>query len=326
MGLADFLDEEEDLAPKKPVGVAASVYASLMQNRTLATEYVKPVMPLDRKNPRTFLRASGLGYLCTRMETLRIKHNASLVDNETPADLWARSLGHAHHEMMQRDVAPSVVGHRMLGWWRDEKGEILKGYDAPGRPKLFPRPADGKWTYEEVFAFDSDIGIGGHPDAVVDWTGSGLPEALVPDGYELQEYKTRGGANEVTAASRWAQVDPAQGGRPDFEHVVQTNIYLMLLGLQWGRIIYIKKGASDPDGAFVEWRVRRDDTMLAGVKNVIAQHWKAVDLAIEEAVVHPTGPCNDFYTGRARTCPMRYECFGRTWKKKREDVVFGDPA
>ncbi len=298
-----------------------SVIARLMAKTHSAERRIPPVRPLDPKDPSTYMRASSVGFVCSRYEALRIAHKATILDSEKVSDRFAMSVGTAYHRMMQDDVMPAVLSERMVGWWRGLNANTIE-YASDGLPMLVPRPDDGKhWVYEEVFAFDSRYGIGGHPDAIVDWRGSGLPD--VPDDFEVEEIKTRGGPTDRMAEWRFDDVDPDKGGAPLPFHVLQIQTYMWLLNLKHGRLIYVKPGSNQSANAIVEWRIPRDEAVIDKIKANLEAFWADMDIVRTTGFVTPHGLCNDFSDNRARECPMRFECFNRKARGKRADVEFG---
>ena len=290
----------------------ATVYRDLMNDASWDEGEIFPAKPAVRLNRSTYMRVSAISYMCARLESIRISNGIVLRKEVDPESAYTFILGRHHHEMMQESVVPAILRNRMRGWW--QKGDAHVGGLVDGKPEMLPPPdGDPGWKYQEMYAYSHDLLVHGHPDMVIDWTGSGLPG--VPDAAEVQEYKSKDPIS-------WAMIDPEQGGYPDKSHVIQTQMYMALLGLNYGRIVYVKKGERRLNETFIEWPLERDEGLLASIKTMIADFWVAIRDAHETGKWHETKlqQCSKFESGRALNCPLRYECHSRTWRKERTAI------
>ncbi len=320
MSFADLVGPPK--SRRTPVAVdGGAVLTRLMAGAKIET-WSRPLRPFDPSDTSTYMRASSVGSVCTKREALRVKHRAAILDTERVSDRYAMSVGSAYHRMMQHDVLPSVLGQRMVGWWRGDGAAIMSYGPDAGRPILAPRPAHGRWAYEEVFAFDSEYGIGGHPDMVVDWRGSGVAD--VPDAEEVLEFKTVGGPTAGMAAHRFEAVSPPYG-KPMQAHFLQIQVYMWLLGLSHGRLVYLRPGVNQSADSIVEWAVPRHELTIQGIKDNLKSFWASMDRVRTTGEVPHSGLCGDYYDQKAKDCPLRYECFSRKPPSKRPNVLFEGP-
>ena len=290
----------------------ATVYRDLMNTHQWEQSEDLPASLPVKGDRSTYMRVSALGYLCPRLESIKIAEKFAITGSLDPESAYTFMLGHHHHSMMQDSLVPTILQDRMRGWWKFGKA-TASSWASVGMPDLLPKPDKRRWKYEELYAFDDNFFVHGHPDMVLDWTGSGVPGT--PDACEVQEYKTKD-------PTIWAAIDPDQGGYPDPVHVIQTQAYMWLLGLDHGRIVYIKKGERRIQEAFVEWPLRRDPDVVNGIQSLLATYWDSVTAAHAGRTwyEHRLPKCSEFSKGRAAGCPARYECHGKGWKKERTDI------
>jgi hypothetical protein len=246
---------------------------------------------------------------------------------EDAADVWATAVGTAYHRAWQEELLPLLSGATLLGWWErdfcmskdlDEvvtyDGRLLRGIETV-RGKLqagplsyaaIPRPEGEGWRYVELAFCDGAHNLTGHCDGILRWA----------DGAEeVFELKT-------VSPHSFKLVDPAVGGVPFAEHVVQVQMYMHWAGLPRGRLLYVRKEADAAVGALAEHVVRADPAVVAEVHATV--------LAVREALAtheewwqgggvgdKPLWPwrlehgCRYKGDRRARLCPQRGACFVR---------------
>lgn len=299
-----------------------SAYAAMLK---VAMGNRPPVLPRPvpvRDDMSTWIRVSELGYTCSRAESIRVKEQLAVRRQLDPLTAYTFALGTAHHDAFQREMLPMMFGNRLLGWWRRRDSvnadELRGGYRSVSDPGLVPSPGDG-WEYVEPHLVDADLMLHGHPDAVVDWTGLGIPGT--PDGLEVQELKT-------CAPEIWRVVDPWQGGQPMGKHVLQAHGYMILSGIRHARITYIRKGDSDPSQGkgLAEWRVPYDGCIALQIKDWLIEYQNAMRRVHLDGVVHGerATDCTKKDCGRAIKCPVKYECWNMKSRKVREAYKLGE--
>jgi hypothetical protein len=291
----------------------STVYRDLMNAHDWSDRERLPMRRPVAGDPSTYIRVSSLGRSCARYESIRVAMSLAIREQIEPDIGYTFLLGHHHHQLMQESLVPQIMGPRMRGWWRRGEEKLEASYP-DGRPQLFAPPGPD-WTYREPYAVNHDHLVHGSTDMVIDWRGSGVKGA--PDALEVQEYKSK---DQVS----WAMIDPDQGGYPDESHVVQAQTYMWLLGIDYGRIVYIKKGERRVAESFVEWPVKRDDALIGSIVSQLSEIRSAVSDAYETGAWHQEKlpKCKSFEKGQAKSCPLRYECHNRPWKKSRPELRF----
>jgi hypothetical protein len=284
-------------------------------------------------------RASGLGSLCPRGAVLaadlaRTQHAGTQVDAvpmvtrlEDAKDVWALAVGTAYHRAWQEELLPLLPGATLLGWWARDfsmtqdgreavtaEGHVLHGVAMVRGPAqagplpyaAIPRPDGEGWRYVELAFADAAHTLTGHCDGILRWA----------DGAEeVFELKT-------VSPHSFTLVDPAVGGVPFAEHVVQVQMYMHWAGRARGRLVYVRKEADAAVGALAEHLVRPAPEAVAQVHATVAATRAA--LAVQEAWwaggcagAKPPWParyeqgCRYKGDQRARLCPQRALCFAR---------------
>ena len=156
----------------------------------------------------------------------------------------------------------------------------------------------------EELEFDwPDLRLTGHCDGILAWS------ALDPDAEdEVLELKT--------ASDRsFDSVNPALGGKPYQDHVIQLHCYMAGTGLRRGRIVYIRKGDHQIRESLVEHEVAFDDALWERICDLASKSIEAVQALAAQEDGEPAFPprldeCAAKRSRRASRCPMCDLCFG----------------
>lgn len=264
-------------------------------------------MPEKRRDQTPYegmwFRSSGLYRLCPRSLQLGKEHGVNLAIDVDSKLRWIFGSGTAIHTQFQQDYLPTL-GNVFQGWWSkngsDEpwhKGESLS--EGSLSNKWTTKPDGNDWQYEELEFVNEEFRLTGHCDGVLVW-GEDDVEAL-----ELKTISSRGYDN----------VDPALGGRPKAEHVIQVQAYMWLMGLKRARLVYINKDLNNlfPTG-ICEHVVERDDAKIKLIQGMLKDCATASDLGLEVDLFDRIDECPKKSAYRAKDCKVRDYCFP---KKKR---------
>lgn len=240
-----------------------------------------------------WFRVSQLASLCAREEVLVSTTNLVRKDKVNPDLATIFAHGHALHWAFQNIMLPGVGVLR--GRWvclgcGSRYGVQEK--DQSAVDAAVPRPAGctvcrGKeFLFQEYDLSDIEHKLTGHSDGFLDIPGL--------DGYGVFEGKSINprGAWEVRSC-------------PKMDHVIQTQCYLWLTGLQWGKLVYWDKSGVGM-GAFIEHHIERDEETIDGVKHMI----KTIRAGIREKE-YPARICETASCKRAGVCSVRKACFAR---------------
>ena len=265
-------------------------------------------MPEKRRDQTPYegmwFRSSGLYRLCPRSLQLGKEHGVNLAIEVDSKLRWIFGSGTAIHTQFQQDYLPTL-GDVFQGWWSKlesdqpwHKGEELTGGSLSN--KWTKRPEGKGWQYEELEFVNEEFRLTGHCDGVLVWNEDDI-EAL-----ELKTISSRGYDN----------VDPALGGRPKGEHVIQVQAYMWLMGLDKARIVYINKDLNKlfPEG-ICEHIVERDDAQIKLIQGMLKECAKASDLGLEVPLYDRIDSCPKKSAYRAKDCKVRDHCFPKKRKK-----------
>jgi len=258
-----------------------------------------------------WFRSSGLYRLCPRSLQLGKEHNVNLAIEVDSKLRWIFGSGTAIHTQFQEDYLPTL-GDVFQGWWKRgtssrshsastlAKGSKLSEYSLSH--KWIPKPDGDDWVYEELEFVNQEYRLTGHMDGVLVW-GEDDIEAL-----ELKTISSRGYDN----------VDPALGGRPKGEHVIQVQAYMWLTGLERARIVYINKDLNMlfPEG-ICEHIVERDDAQIKLIQGMLKDCATASDLGLEVPLYDRIDSCPKKSSYRAKDCKVRDYCFPRKSRSKK---------
>lgn len=268
------------------------------------------------------------------------------VDTTGADDLWFFDQGKLYHDLIQQRVIQSFPEGIVQGSWerlvpfkeplagtetsllkREEELYLVDG-DYPVEKVVRGwgiRPEGDGWRYIEPKIRIQGYRIVVKPDAILNW----------PEFREVLEIKTEGlDAKE--------SLDPAMGGAPRPQHVVQVNIEMWATGLEQARILYIFKGAKGVRPSFIEHVVHYDEQLIEQVKERAAKCVEAVSViehlmdemasmgepekeivkaAHAAAYAVPRLPdCPMKSKGKARYCAGRDACFPKGWKKTDKEL------
>jgi hypothetical protein len=155
-------------------------------------------------------------------------------------------------------------------------GKIIMGVDAPKR--------GGFWTYHEPKLYNEEFNIPGHADGILKLSKNPKGEST------LLEIKTINGRRFKMLSA------------PDESYVFQMNIYLWLLGLKRGWLVYYTKDAKQEKPKV--FRVSYDPDIIEEVKRRITLHKRAWP---EKRLTR--GICMSRIDPRAKYCEWVNECF-----------------
>jgi hypothetical protein len=155
--------------------------------------------------------------------------------------------GNAFHWRMQRDLA---VANVLRGYWKCRRCEKTHGKENK-IGILIPEKCecgDGRkglslFEYRELEVEDKEYNFKGNADGIIDIVGSDIQHYVV----DFKTIKT-----EKFNILR----------KPDVKYIVQINIYMWLLGLEFGIIYYEDKN----DHSVKEFLVRSDERIIDNVK------------------------------------------------------------
>lgn len=294
----------QDVMKPKTVAVSRRLQDALSESMAEARREQVP-------HTGMYFRSSGLYRLCPRSIQLGRAHEVNLAITVNSKLRWIFGSGTAIHTQFQQDYLPTL-GDVFQGWWRrvapseggaaqEERcvGESLNEFSL--RNKWVPRPEGDGWQYEELEFLNREFRLTGHCDGVLVW-GENDIEAL-----ELKTISSRG----------YEAVDPALGGRPKGEHVIQVQAYMWLMGLDRARIVYINKDLNQlfPSG-ICEHVVERDDAQIKLIQGMLRDCAQAADLGLEIEPFDRLPECTKKSDPRAKDCPTKHECFPRKTKAK----------
>lgn len=271
-------------------------------------------MPEERRSQvpheGMWFRSSGLYKLCPRSLQLGRANEINLALKVDSKLRWIFGSGTAIHTQFQQDYLPTL-GDVFQGWWRrvthgdgENVEEWAFGEELTGgslRNKWRSRPEGEGWEYEELEFVNAEHRLTGHCDGVLVWG---------PDDIEALELKT-------ISSRQYDNVDPALGGRPKGEHIIQVQAYMWLMGLDRARIVYINKDLNTlfPQG-ICEHVVERDEAQINMIKGMLKDCATAADLGLEAPLYDRLPDCTKKSDKRAKDCAARNECFPRKTKAK----------
>lgn len=253
-----------------------------------------------------WFRSSGLYRLCPRSLQLGREHGENLALKVDSKLRWIFGSGTAIHTQFQQDYLPTL-GNVFQGWWRRvnengveewEKGESLSEYSLAN--KWTPRPEGTGWEYEELEFVNNDFRLTGHCDGVLVWGEDDI------EAFELKTISSRGYDN----------VNPALGGRPKGEHVIQVQAYMWLMGLNRARIVYVNKDLNMlfPEG-ICEHVIERDEAQILLIQGMLKDCAEAADVGLGIDLHDRIPECSKKSAYRAKDCGVRDHCFPKRGRK-----------
>ena len=252
--------------------------------------------------PRLCPRQTVLGYLRDQKTTMKIDSVLG----------WIFITGTGYHDLFQKYILTNLKGVEFLGHWVCKKcnAKYVRKKTKYGREFVIKKKKKKKcgnkvFYYDELSFLDKERRITGHCDGGLRWQNKEE---------ELLELKTV------------SNIDWIRAKGVKYEHRVQVNYYLRYSGQSRARILYISKKEVDPDDAFVEFIVERDDSILEKFDELIDQTRKYLleikpikekyDIPLNEMnfkefklIPGRLSQCKNKSDYKARYCPSRQECF-----------------
>lgn len=270
MAIKDILGKAR--RKKRNIGDDFSVVQSIYDRMGSIKD--KPPINLDE----FYLRASGLGYICPREEVIVYNNNIERTDIIEPKLDFIFSIGHKLHDIVQEVLADILLGN----WKCDSCFKVFGNNELIKKPD-FCKDCDGKdFSYHEVTLLNKEHGIGGHPDGIVEIDGERV----------LLEFKTCNDAVYTSLSFK----GPSKG------YIMQMNIYMWLLGLTKGFIVYINKNNSE----MREFVINKDEVLIYEVLKMA----KSIKDGINDNVLPDRTVCDSIDSYRAKSCPVKKICFG----------------
>jgi hypothetical protein len=311
--LADVLGNNDS---KKSKANDAS-FRKLIAHGLASTRTVGPIPIPSSEDPSTFFRASAIGSACARKEAIKIVE--FLCEQDTvDADLaLVFAKGHAAHYLHQEHLVPAVAKKAMVGWWRadDAQAQLSQVGKLFSYEQAVAHFGHENVRYVEPHLFDFENRLKGHPDLILDWDLVENKAHGFPSGREIVEFKTRNWMKSL-----WDAVDPEVGGEPLPKHVLQVQAYMMMTGIKRARIVYLRKGDfSDLQDCYAEHVVTADKEVHKNLKKFLDAWRDAIKAAYAKGEIPERTKCATFDCQLAKSCALRYRCFGK--KTKNEPVV-----
>ncbi len=269
------------------VAAAAGSKGSLKKLIRLALVEERSVQWLDNDS---YVRVSSLSNMCAREEVLAAKSKtvrASKVDADLGL-IFAHGTG--LHYVLQNEVLADTGA--LVGIWRcvecakafgKLEGAVGVSQTLVRKPKKCDCGSED-FLYREQKFVNEEYRIGGHPDGFL--ILQGFP------GLGIVECKS------ISSRRVWEVKDT-----PDLGHVIQTQTYMWLTGLQWGKILYWEKGGFGTS-ALVEHTIERDEETIDQIKLLLTSIWDGI-----KAGTNPGRICSIKTAERAKKCPMVEACF-----------------
>jgi len=283
--------------------------------------------PIPPRQLGDVFRGSSLGYMCPRAEVLCNLGEIHREDEIDPDLDFIFAIGNGCHEAIQQNILKDII----VGAWRcrgcgavygDMEHLIAMPLACEG--KLYNRETEeleqcpnhnysedvvADWhlpgfAYKEIDLHHLDPLVYSHPDGVL-WRGEGLPpDDLTFDNPYLELL-------EIKSAS-WTAILYGYGHghvekAPIPYHVDQAMLYMWILGIKRGRILYIDKSGRGIKSSFIEHTLELDE-------EYIREHVLSMPVTIDEGIRErdPTKAkriCKDKSCAKARACVVREPCW-----------------
>jgi len=268
------------------------------------------------RNQGDTFRGSSIGYMCPRQEVLCSLGGHWRQDEISPDLDFIFACGTGIHEAIQQSFFRGL----MIGAWRclgcgAEYGSMQQPIASPkkcdsmrwNRETQEPEPCPNHNYHEDVvldwhlpgFAYkeidlslSDPIQLYSHPDGIL-WRGSGeCPDDISMDDPMLEVLELKS-ASWVAMLYGYGHGEIANAPVP--YHVDQVMLYMYILGIKRGRLVYVDKSGRGLRSSFIEHPVVLDRKYVE--ERVIGRF-----LSIDRAC--PNKSCS-----RARACPVRKECW-----------------
>lgn len=252
---------------------------------TLHEERVIPAL-----TDTSYMRVSSLASLCAREEVLASRLGAVRRD-VIDADL---KLIFAHgtglHYVLQNEVLAATGA--LIGVWKcvdcattfgKLDGDVGRSQTLVRRPQKCECGSEDFFYREQHFVND-EYRLTGHPDGFL--VMQGFP------GMGIIECKS------ISSRRVWEVRHT-----PDLGHVIQSQAYMWLTGLQWAKILYWEKGGFGST-ALVEHTIERDEETIDRIKTLLKSIWTGVATGAMPQRICETSTCP-----RAQKCSLVEPCF-----------------
>ena len=237
------------------------------------------------------VRASSMYRICAREEVLAGLLEVVRKDKVDGNLAMIFQHGHALHHQLQNEILPRlqvIVGQWRCQWCMKLHGGLKKGVPKEltlkPRPKRCRRCKKSDFVYNELSFYDEELRLSGHNDAFLKQPGY--------PGLGVGEFKSIGvrGGLEIRKA-------------PNVGHVIQAQVYMMLSGCRWAKILYWQKSETGIN-ALVEHTVEYDEGTVRVIRDMIRSIWKGLrDRDLPERIC-ATDDCK-----RAKGCALKQACF-----------------
>lgn len=285
----------------------------------------KEVPPRQLGDP---FRGSQLKDMCPRQEYLCSKHEVYREDEISPDLELIFNIGTGIHEAMQQ----GILSEWMVGAWRCQGC----GAEYGSMTKLMTQPdkCDGKrydpetgelekcpnhnyhedvvhdwhlpgFAYKEIDLTHEDPVLYSHPDGLL-WRGDGeAPKHIAVDDPYLEVLEIKS-ASERGLEYGYGSSPPIKD-EPYAPHRDQLMLYMYVLGVKYGRILYINKASFGVRSSLVEHTIVLDEEYVE--KNILADP-KSVEAALREDD-ESLAPkvCSSANCSKARACPVQKFCW-----------------
>lgn len=226
-------------------------------------------------------RASSIVKLCPREEVLRHIHKVPKIEKIESRLKRTFDFGRAFHTLVQ-DEWLGPWGMLWGNWLCKQCGSL---HEYCQYPVQCSRCAYDKFHYEELSFFNDEYGITAHPDGILS----------TPSGNIVLEIKTTNGRQfKLVSDIRRAPLE---------QHIFQINLYMWLTGLKEGIILYFDKDES----MLCQFYIAYNET----ITNMLLKRVQDTRLGITNKVVPEKKVCDKPDCARAKSCPVRKQCFNK---------------
>lgn len=227
----------------------------------------------------TKYRVSALSRLCVRQEVLRYIHKINGVEKINHITQKTFDFGSGFH---------FIVQNQWFGKWGWLYGDWLcTGCGKKYLNQLMPKQkcscgSDNPYHYIELSLESSDHFLTGHPDGILKIDGQDY----------LMELKT---SNKI-------YYEKIKGDKVPLDaHRDQINMYMFLLGMKHGLVIYFNKDNSDWMQFYEKYNEKRVEKQLNKIK--------LIKEGIEKREAPKERICESKTCSAAKRCPIRDICF-----------------
>ncbi len=245
-------NEIEDIDPLEDLYKTGNVYKNVSETRNVTETYYDKLLATYRANQNrdhSYWHPSTVGScgLKNLLDYYKLPGN----NYTTMRSIQIFNEGHLIHSKFQRNLADVGV---LYGWWECRSckkimGEEVKPYGIT-KPKNCSHCSSGNsFDYVEIRVSHKDLNIAGNTDGVI----------KLGEDYPFQGI-------DFKSCSQYAFVDVIENknkNNPINYHVVQLNVYMWLLDLESGYILYENRNKM----IHKEFYCKRDDDIIDKVVN-----------------------------------------------------------